>query len=55
MILAGLQADPDHFRNKVGLWFVGNQAALKALFTSRRGHYDVDELALVIHSPLYAF
>ena len=48
-ILYGLIARPSGFRNRRGIWFMDNTAALMSLIRGRSSSPDLENLAQVIH------
>ena len=54
MILAAVTAFADDFRDKRGVWFVDNIAALMALVRGRGNSESLDQMALRIHAALFS-
>ena len=54
MILAAVTAFADDFRDKRGVWFVDNIAALMALVRGRSNSESLDQMALRIHAALFS-
>ena len=54
MVLFGLLARPHKFRNRRGIWFIDNTAALMALIKGRSDSPDLEAMSHLIHMALYA-
>lgn len=54
MILYGLLARPEQFRDRRGIWFIDNIAALMCLIRGRSDNADLEHIANMIHAALFA-
>ena len=54
MVLYGLTMRPESFRNRRGLWFIDNTAALMSLIRGRSDSPDLEHMSRMIHVALYA-
>ena len=54
MVLYGLTMRPEKFRNRRGLWFIDNTAALMSLIRGRSDSPDLEHMSRMIHVALYA-
>ena len=54
MILAAVTSYASDFRDKRGVWFVDNIAALMALVRGRSNSESLDQMALRIHAALFS-
>lgn len=54
MVLYGLVMRPDKFRNRRGIWFIENTAALMSLIRGRSDSSDLEHMSNMIHIALYA-
>ena len=54
MVLYGLIMRPDSFRNRRGIWFIDNTAALMSLIRGRSDSPDLEHMSRMIHVALYA-
>ncbi len=54
MVLYGLIMRPDSFRNRRGIWFIDNTAALMSLIRGRSDSPDLEHMSRMIHLALYA-
>ena len=54
MVLYALVERPDLFRNRHGLWFLDNVAAVMTLVRGRSSHADLAKLGHLIHLALFA-
>ena len=54
MVLAGLARWAEEFREKRGIWFIDNIAALMALVRGRSRSQSLDNLARAIHAAMFA-
>lgn len=54
MVLYGLVMRPDMFRNRRGIWFIDNTAALMSLIRGRSDSPDLEHMSRMIHVALYA-
>ena len=54
MVLYGLLARPQLFRNRRGIWFIDNTAALMSLIRGRSDSEDLEHMTRMIHVALYA-
>ena len=54
MILFGLIARPHLFRNRRGIWFIDNVAALMCLIRGRSENPDLEHIANMVHAALFA-
>ena len=54
MVLYGLVMRPDMFRNRRGIWFIDNTAALMSLIRGRSDSPDLEHMSRMIHVVLYA-
>ena len=54
MVLYGLLTRPERFRNRQGIWFIDNTAALMSLIRGRSDSPDLEHMSRMIHIALYA-
>ena len=54
MVLYGLITRPGHFRNRRGIWFIDNTAALMSLIRGRSDSPDLEHMSRMIHVALYS-
>ena len=54
MVLYGLLSRPADFRNRRGIWFIDNVAALMCLIRGRSDNPDLERIANMIHIALFS-
>jgi len=54
MVLYGLVTRPSAFRDRRGIWFIDNLAALMSLIRGRSSSPDLDRISSMIHVALFA-